>query len=110
MRTPTFDLYDPFKIFGEFERNTVYHRADSIDDEGIKVELPGVKQSDVEITVEGRTLKIVGKTRHGSAFNYCYTLKSNVDDSLISAKLEDGLLSVSLPKKQESLPRKIQVT
>ena len=109
MRTPSFDLLDPFKIFGDIERTAVRHRADSIDDEGIKVELPGVKASDVDVTVEGRTLKISGKSRRGSEFSYSYVLKSTVDDSLITAKLEDGLLCVSLPKKKDSEARKIPI-
>lgn len=109
MRTHSFDLFDPFKLFGDFDRTTSYHRLDSIDEEGIKIELPGVKPSDVDVSVDGRTLKIVGKSRHGKDFHYAYTLKSTVDESLISAKLEDGLLSVALPKKQNSQARKIPI-
>ena len=110
MRTPTFDLLDPFKIFVDHERSLYRHKADTIDDEGVKIELPGVKPSDVEVAVEGRTLKITGKSRHGTDFSYSYTLKSTVDDSSITAKLEDGLLSITLPKRQDSQPRKIAVT
>jgi len=110
MRTPTLDLFDPFKIFADFERPLQRHRSDTIDDEGIKIEMPGVKPSDVDVTVEGRTLKVSGKSRHGVDFSYAYTLKSLVDETAVTAKLEDGLLSIVLPKKQEAQSRKIPVT
>ena len=109
-RTPTFDLFDPFKVFNELETTSLRHRADTIDEEGIKIELPGVKATDVDVTVEGRTLKVSGKSRHGKEFRYVYNLKSAIDESEISAKLEDGLLSVSLPKKKENSARKIPVS
>lgn len=110
MRIPTFDLLDPFKFFSDFERSTARHRNDTIDEEGVKIELPGVKASDVDVTVEGRTLKVTGKSRHGTEFSYAYTLKSTVDEAGIAAQLTDGLLSISLPKKEDHAARKITVT
>ena len=110
IRTPVFNLLDPFKVFNDFEMTSYQRQLDSIDEEGIKIELPGVKSTDVDITVEGRTLKVSGKSRHGKEFSYAYNLRSTVDESGIVAKLEDGLLSISLPKKQESTARKIHVS
>jgi len=109
MRIPTFDLLDTFRIFGDFDRRTSRHRNDTIDEEGVKIELPGVKASDVDVSVDGRTLKVTGKSRRGVEFSYSYTLKSIVDDAAITAKLEDGLLTISLPKKEEHVPRKISI-
>jgi HSP20 family molecular chaperone IbpA len=109
-RTPMIDLFDPFKVFNDFETTSLRHRADTIDEEGIKIELPGVKAADVDVTVEGRILKVSGKSRHGKEFSYSYSLKSAVDDSGISAKIEDGLLSIALPKKKESFARKIHIS
>jgi len=108
-RAPMFDLFDPFKIFDDFETSGRRSRLDTIDEEGIKIELPGVKSTDVDVSVDGRMLKVSGKSRHGKEFSYSYSLKSSVDDSGIVAKLEDGLLSITLPKKQESSTRKIPV-
>ena len=89
LRSPSFDVLDPFNIFGfgDLERSTHRHRADTIDDEGIKIELPGVSSSDVEVTVDEKTLRITGKSRHGNEFSYAYTLKSTVDESAIVANL-----------------------
>ena len=110
MRSPMFELFEPFKMLSDYDRKPARYRTDSIDESGIKIELPGVKSSDVDVAVDGRTLKVTGKSRHGTEFYYSYTLKSTVDDTAISAKLEDGLLTISIPKKEEPAPRKIVVT
>ena len=107
-RSPTIDLLDSFGFFGD---STIQHRrADTVDSGGIKIEMPGVKQSDLEVTVEGRTLKISAKSRTGKEYAYTYTLKSCVDEGGIEAHLQDGLLEISLPKKAESKARKIPIT
>jgi len=106
---PMIDLIEPFKILDDYNRGVSRHRFDSIDDEGIKIELPGVKLSDIDVTVYDRTLKVTGKSRRGTDFNYSYSLKSTVDESAITAKLQDGLLEISLPKKSDHVPRKILV-
>jgi len=110
MRASMFDLFDPFRFRGDYDQNFSKHRNDTIDDEGVKIELPGVKASDVDVTVEGRTLKVTGKSRHGAEFSYAYSLKSIVDEISITAKFVDGLLSISLPKKVDQTARKITVT
>lgn len=104
--TPTTEILNSLGFFGD-----VYHKSksDIIDSEGIKVELPGVKSCDVEITVEGRLLKINAKSRLGKEFSYTYSLRSAVDESSIEAHFEDGLLEVKLPKKQELKSRKIPI-
>jgi HSP20 family protein len=108
--TPTFDVFDAIKLFNDVEKTSSHRRVDSVDDEGVKIELPGVKATDVSVSVDGRTLKVVGKSRHGKDFNYTYTLRSDVDENSIKAQLRDGLLTVSLPKKAESSLKKIEVT
>jgi len=105
-----FDIFDHLKIFNDFDKSATRHRADTIDEEGIKIELPGVKQEDVDVTVEGRLIKVTGTNRHGTEFNYSYTLKSTIDETMITAKLEHGLLTIGLPKKKESSARKIEIT
>lgn len=110
VRTPMLDLFDPFKIFDEIEKPVARHRSDTIDESGVKIELPGVKATDLDISVDGRTLKVSGKSRHGKEFSYTYTLRSTVDDSAIAASFQDGLLEISLPKKQETTVRKIPIS
>jgi HSP20 family molecular chaperone IbpA len=104
--TPTTEILNSLGFFGDVYHK---HKSDVIDSEGIKVELPGVKSSDVEITVEGRLLKVTAKSRLGKEFSYTYSLRSAVDESAIEAHFEDGLLEVKLPKKQELKSRKIPI-
>lgn len=105
-RTPSLDFFDAFKIFEAIDN---VYKSDTIDDEGIKIELPGVKPSDVDVSLEGRTIKITGKSRHSKEFKYLYKLNSSVDDENITASLHDGLLSIIIPKKSEQAARKITV-
>jgi HSP20 family protein len=101
MRPSVFDL-DLFKVFGDIESsslNSLKHRHDTIDDEGIKIELPGVKPEDVDVSVEGKALKVTGKSRHGKEFRYVYTLKNSTDSAKIKAEFINGLLEILLPKR-----------
>ena len=106
---PIFSLFDPFKVFDESDNYKLNQRLDSIDEGGIKIELPGAKSSDLDVSVRGRTLKVTGKSRHGKEFSYVYTLKSVVDTEEITAKFQDGLLEVLLPKKKSEESVKIKI-
>ena len=44
-----------------------------------------------------------------STFQRSFNLGTNVDRDNISAKLEDGVLLITLPKSEKSLPRRIEV-
>ena len=104
------DLLDVFNIFEDAKKNAASHKSMStIDNEGIKIEMPGVKHTDLDVTLQGKTLKISAKSKHGKEHSYSYVLKSSVDESSITASLQDGLLEIKLPKKPESAVRKIEV-
>ena len=86
-------------------------------------EMPGVNKQGLEITLEGNTLTIVGRrneaefgvnpvyreSREGD-FRRVFELDPAIDTSKISAKMEQGILSLHLPKAEKVKPRKIQVT
>jgi HSP20 family protein len=88
----------------------------------IDVELPGVSRDDVEVEVHGRTVVIHGdrkeKTRDGilrqktrvmGTFRYEVSLPGDFDPDAVIAKLEDGELTVTLPKTEADQPRKISI-
>jgi len=97
------------------------------DKENLKIvmELPGVTPEDVKISLENQVLTIQGEKRqvaeesserwhryersYGS-FERMFTLPNSVDADRIQAKVEHGLLTVTLPKAERSKPREIQVT
>jgi HSP20 family protein len=91
----------------------------------VEAELPGYKKNDVEITLENQTLTIAAERkeeqkqeqkgqmllheRRYSRFLRAFTLPPTVDDSKVDAKLADGVLTVTLNKREETKPRKITV-
>jgi HSP20 family protein len=92
----------------------------------VEAELPGYKKEQVDVTLENSTLTISadrtserkenGKSgelllneRRHTRFLRSFTLPPTVDGSSVDAKLNDGVLTVTLNKRQESKPRKITV-
>lgn len=89
------------------------------------VALPGVKREDVTVSLEDNDLEIVAQ-RHSSvpeswrqihvaqAAPHVYrlelTLAIDVDPERISAKLEDGILTLRLPVSEAARPRRIAVS
>lgn len=89
----------------------------------IKVELPGVRKEDLQINLDQSILSISAKRtaapfsnwktlhRELSDLPYALRLKLNTaaDDEKMSAKLEDGVLTLNLPVKEAAKPRRIEV-
>ncbi len=85
----------------------------------VEVELPGVSDQDVEITVHHGTLSIRGERKPAEGRRYLYngrsygrferviTLPEAVRCDDVRATLKDGILSLTLPKSPEAKPRKI---
>ncbi len=90
----------------------------------VKAELPGMKVEDFDIQVQGNVLSISGEKkeskedkdenyyhaerRYGS-FRREVTLTSEVDVDKIKADYKDGVLTITLPKTEQSKPKKINV-
>jgi HSP20 family protein len=90
----------------------------------IKAEIPDVKKEDIRVTFEHDVLTIAGERkheetrgrdqfqrlerRHGS-FSRAFTLPPTVDASKIAATYKDGVLTVTLPRREESKPKPITV-
>jgi HSP20 family protein len=86
-------------------------------------EVPGLGQDDVSVTVEEDTLVLRGerkseapegyevrlRERQSYAFTRKLPLPGRVDASGVEASLKDGVLTVTLPKAKETLPRQIAV-
>jgi HSP20 family protein len=88
----------------------------------IDAELPGVKPEDVNIEVIGNELAVTGEikeqerkgivrrqTRRTGRFEYRVTLPEQVDADKVEAKLNDGVLTIRLPKSERAQRRKVQV-
>jgi HSP20 family protein len=90
----------------------------------VKVELPGVNRDDVKITIESNILTIRGEKkqekeikkenyhrveRNYGSFQRSFTLPTTVKSDRIDAVYKDGILSIALPKAEESKPKQIEV-
>ena len=90
----------------------------------LKAELPGLRREDIDITVENTTLTIKGQRRQEDGvaeqqyhrverrygpFSRSFTLPNTVDASAVRAEYRDGVLTVTLPVRQDARPRQIQV-
>jgi len=99
----------------------VYENKDSI---VIKVDIPEVKKEDVEISVQGNTLTLRGERKHErevqekdyyrmersyGTFSRSFILPGTVEPDKIEATFAGGVLTITLPKKEESKPKQITV-
>jgi len=88
----------------------------------LQAEMPGVSKDGLDITLEGNELTIVGRrhreTENGEAifrerrlldFRRAFELDPAVDTGKVSAKMEQGLLTLTLPKSERVKPRRITV-
>jgi HSP20 family protein len=88
----------------------------------VEAEVPGVKRDDVNIEVVGNELTISGeikekervgivrrRTRRTGRFEYHVTLPAAVDSDKIDAKLDNGVLTIRIPKAERAQRRKIEV-
>jgi HSP20 family protein len=87
------------------------------------LDVPGLKQSDLQISVEERVLKIQGERKYAGAdserawlgrgygaFDASYVLPDSVDTEKVSAHLADGVLTIRAPKHERARPRRISIT
>lgn len=87
----------------------------SYEDTGIRItaDLPGVKATDLDVSLEGDVLTIKGSrsdTGTTRTFSKSYTIKDTLDTSAMKASLENGVLNVFMPKAAKAQPKKIPVT
>ncbi|HEY7636388.1 MAG TPA: Hsp20/alpha crystallin family protein [Gemmatimonadales bacterium] len=91
----------------------------------ITMEVPGVRPSDVKISLENNLLTVRGEKRQESeernervhryersygTFERSFALPNTVDPENISAKYENGILRISIPKSERARPREIPVS
>ena len=88
----------------------------------LEAEMPGVNKEGLEITLEGNDITIVGhrksevvagnplfRERALADYRRIFELDPAIDTARITAKMEQGVLSLTLPKSERVKPRKITV-
>jgi HSP20 family protein len=90
----------------------------------LKAELPGVSREDINIDINNKMLTLKGEKkfeektekenyvrveRSYGSFSRTFALSDKVDTENVKASYKDGVLEVTLPKKEEAKPREIKV-
>ena len=89
----------------------------------LKVEMPGVNKEGLEVSVENNELTITGRRSlpqiegtliHRESrpenFRRVFELDPSIDTSKVSARIDQGVLTLTLPKAEQVKPRKITVS
>jgi HSP20 family protein len=99
----------------------IYETTDTI---VMKAELPGVAREDIQIQINENTLTLKGERRFAKdvqeesylrieraygAFHRSFTLPATVQQEKIRALFKDGVLELTLPKAEESKPKRISI-
>lgn len=97
--------------------------CEAVDEYIVKAELPDVRESDIDVRVEGDTLTLRGERRfqrEGRHYHqversfgfFCrrFVLPSEVDQGAMAATLKDGMLRIVIPKKRMEPLRRIEIT
>ena len=90
----------------------------------LRAELPGISREDIEVTVENGTIVIKGEKKFDTevkdehyrriertygTFHRSFTLPNTVDAAKVAAEYKNGVLTVTLPFKEEAKPRTVNV-
>ena len=99
----------------------IYETGDSL---VLKAELPGINPDDVEIRVEDNTLYLKGERkfekevkeeslhrveRSYGTFARSFVLPNTIDSDKVKAEYENGILTLTMPKREEAKPRTIKI-
>ena len=89
----------------------------------VVMEMPGVEKKDLEVALENDILRVDGRIDFSKYkdmepvyaeynvghFERSFTLSGAIDQGKIGANLEDGVLTLTLPKAKEAQPRRISI-
>ena len=99
----------------------VYETDDAV---VVTASLPGLKPEDIDNTVQGDMIRIHGETKHDEevkddqfhrversygSFTRSFALPHTVDAGKVEASYKDGVLTITLPQREEAKPKQIKV-
>ncbi len=112
---------------GLFDRNfsPALDVTESENEYSVICELPGIEQKDIDLSIASNVLTIKGtkkdekeekkgkyyrKESWSGSFQRTLPLPVSVNTEKINAELKDGILKITLPKKEDSKPKSINVS
>lgn len=123
-------LYDPFRNFGHRLADWLAPATEASGSENaysITMELPGVSEADIDLTVEDGVVTVRGEKksqedregdtwffseRQYGAFRRSFRVPADADSDAVAAHMKDGVLTVTVPKKatQAEAARKVEIS
>ena len=82
----------------------------------VRLETPGVKKGDIEISLENAILSVKAKRADKSGnsesmvnLSRSVTVGDDVDSDNVKASLENGILTIEMPKREQAKPKQITI-
>ncbi|WP_321964582.1 Hsp20/alpha crystallin family protein [Paraburkholderia sp. J7] len=91
----------------------------------VKAEMPGVDKKDIDVKIDGNVVsihakverkteqkegeRVIRRERYSGTFARTFSLASDIDESSANAQYQDGVLSLTLPKKAPAEQKRLQV-
>ncbi len=115
-------MIEPFRNFGARLAEWVAPVSEASSDDAayrIAIELPGVEEKDIHLSVEGGVVTVRGEKktereekgetwyfseRQFGAFARSFRLPADADDTAVKAALKDGVLTVTVPRRAQAVP------
>jgi HSP20 family protein len=112
---PELYQWSPMRLSGR-ERSLPLDVFEDTNERVVRLEIPGVKKKDIEIELENAVLSVRAKreekTESGTStvdVSRSLTVGDDVDPDKIQASLENGMLTIVLPKREQAKPRQITI-
>ncbi|WP_137701434.1 Hsp20/alpha crystallin family protein [Marimonas lutisalis] len=122
-------IYEPLRNFGARVADWLAPASDASSTEDayrITMELPGVEEKDIDISVNSGVVSVKGEKtaereekgetwffseRQYGAFSRSFRLPEDADDGKVEAHLKDGVLTITVPKRAAESPeaKKVQI-
>ena len=106
-------------------QNRNYSLQETEDAYELEIEMPGLGEEDIDISLSDNILSISGrkelsadeskddkeqgKVQRRSQVSYTFNLDRQINSENIHAEFDKGILNISLPKAEESKPKKIEI-
>lgn len=111
------EFFNDFWGFGAGQRQPAVELSEDDAAYHVRIELPGVKKDAIELDLDDSVLTVGIHSRYKSedacsseSWSRSFTLPSSVESVKASARHEDGVLTVTLPKSESSKPRRLKVS
>ncbi|AIP55278.1 stress response protein [Burkholderia pseudomallei] len=121
-------LFRPLRGIADADEKLASMKIDVTENDqayAVKAELPGVDKNDINVQIDGNTVSISAKVernkelkegervirreRYSGEFARTFSLANELDRDAASAQYQDGVLSLTLPKKASSEKKKLTI-